>query len=194
MHRKLIRGGQRSVSARLELGASSAVLGVPAPMLVGRIASLEQLWGRAATERLAERLASARQLTEAAAILEGAIAERFAMGSTRHATRAQLALAAAERLTRANVNAVAFDLGVSERHLRRVFRDVVGVSPKVFSRLRRFRVALRAARVDAQASWASIAASAGYYDQAHLIAEFRAIAGVTPPALLSELRVAPAIG
>jgi AraC-like DNA-binding protein len=75
-----------------------------------------------------------------------------------------------------------------------VFRDTVGVSPKAFARLARFRRALRAARDNAPASWASIAASAGYYDQAHLIAEFRAIAGVTPRALLGELRTAPSLG
>ena len=100
----------------------------------------------------------------------------------------ELALDAADRLTRASVNAVADDLGVSERHLRRVFRETVGVSPKAFARLTRFHRALRAAREDGHASWASIAATAGYYDQAHLIAEFRAIAGVTPRALLGELR------
>ena len=86
------------------------------------------------------------------------------------------------------MNAVAVDLRVSERHLRRVFRETVGVSPKAFVRLARFRRALRAARHDDHASWASIAASTGYYDQAHLIAEFRAIAGVTPRAFLGELR------
>ena len=92
------------------------------------------------------------------------------------------------------MNAVAVDLGVSERHLRRVFRENVGVSPKAFAKLMRFRCALRAANEDTHASWASIAAAAGYYDQAHLIAEFRAIAGVTPSALLGELRAAPSVG
>ena len=92
------------------------------------------------------------------------------------------------------MNAVAVDLGVSERHLRRVFRETVGVSPKAFAKLTRFHRALRAARESAHASWASIAAAAGYYDQAHLIAEFRAIAGVTPRALLGELRAAPLLG
>jgi AraC-like DNA-binding protein len=89
------------------------------------------------------------------------------------------------------VRAVAVDLGVSERHLRRVFRETVGMSPKAFTRLARFQRALGAARKDARLSWASIAAAAGYYDQAHLIAEFRAIAGVTPRELLRELRAAP---
>ena len=57
-----------------------------------------------------------------------------------------------------------------------------------YLKLRRFHGALNAARQDNHANWASIAAAAGYYDQAHLVAEFRAIAGVTPRALLSELR------
>jgi AraC-like DNA-binding protein len=54
--------------------------------------------------------------------------------------------------------------------------------------------ALRAAREDAHASWTTIAAATGYYDQAHLIAEFRAIADATPSALLSELRATQSVG
>jgi AraC-like DNA-binding protein len=193
VHRKLIRDGQRVVTARLRLGAPEAVLGVPASAMAGRIVALEDLWGDAATRRLCARLAEARDTVDAPAILERAIADRLASADGRHA-RAQLALAAADRLATANVNAVAVDLGVSERHLRRVFRDTVGVSPKAFAKLTRFHRALRAAREDAHPRWASIAAAAGYYDQAHLIAEFRAIAGVTPRALLGELRAAPSVG
>jgi AraC-like DNA-binding protein len=189
VHRKLIRGGQRTVTARLRLGAPEAVLGVPASGLAGRIVALEDLWGKAATGRLCARLAEARGTVEAAAILERAIAERHAAAGGRHAP-AQLALAAADKLTSANVNSVAVDLGVSERHLRRVFRETLGVSPKAFAQLARFHRALRAAREDSRASWASIAAATGYYDQAHLIAEFRAIAGVTPRVLLGELGAA----
>jgi AraC-like DNA-binding protein len=192
-HRKLIRNGQRTVTARLHLGAHEAVLGVPASAIAGRIVALEDLWGDAATRRLCDRLAAARDTVDAAAILESAIAERVASADGRRA-RARLALDAADRLTSANVNAVADDLGVSERHLRRIFREALGVSPKAFAKLTRFHRALRAVRQDGHASWASIAAEAGYYDQAHLIAEFRAIAGVTPRALLSELRAAPSVG
>jgi AraC-like DNA-binding protein len=192
VHRKHLRKGQRSVTARLHLGAPEAVLGVPAAAIAGRIVALEDLWGDAATRRLCERLADARDTVAAAVILESAIIERLAVADERRA-RTRLALDAADRLTHANVNAVAVDLGVSERHLRRVFRDAVGVSPKAFSKLARFHRALSAAREDGHAGWASIAAAAGYYDQAHLIAEFRAIAGVTPRALLGELRADPVL-
>ena len=91
------------------------------------------------------------------------------------------------------MNAVAADLGVSERHLRRVFREAIGLSPKAFTKLTRFHRARSAARQDVHESWASIAAAAGYYDQAHLIADFRAISGVTPRALLGELRADPSL-
>lgn len=65
------------------------------------------------------------------------------------------------------------------------------MSPKTFAKVTRFLRALGAARERGHASWASIAAAAGDYDQAHLIAEFRAIAGVTPQASLGELLAAP---
>lgn len=186
VHRKLLRAGQRSVTARLRLGAHEAVLGVPASAIAGRIVALENLWGQPATRRLFERLANAGSTIDAAAILESAIAERLAIAAASR-PRARLALEAADRLMRANVNAVATDLGVSERQLRRIFRETVGVSPKKFATLARFRRALRAAREAGRANWASIAASTGYYDQAHLIAEFRSLAGATPQALLGEL-------
>jgi AraC-like DNA-binding protein len=201
VHRKLIRRGQRSVTARLALGAPEAVLGVPASEMAGRIVALEDLWGDVAARRLCARLAEARDTAAAAGVLESAIAERIAAAKgngkgRRRPARAELALAAAERLagSSGSVYAVAGELGLSERHLRRVFRETVGVSPKAFARIARFHRALGAAREDGRAGWAGIAAAAGYYDQAHLIAEFRAIAGVTPRALVGEMRGAAAIG
>jgi len=71
-----------------------------------------------------------------------------------------------------------------------VFRETIGVSPKTFAKLGRFHRALRAAREADRANWSSIAAEAGDYDQAHLIAEFRAFTGVTPRRFLDELRAA----
>jgi AraC-like DNA-binding protein len=193
VRRKHLRSGQRVAMARLHLGAAKAVLGVPDSAIAGRIVALEDLWGSATTRRLIDRLAHARDTFEAAAILEGAIAERFALAGAQRAGE-RLVLDAADRLLNANVHAVAVDLGVSERHLRRVFRETVGVGPKTFAKVTRFRRAVRAASAGNHASWATIAAAAGYYDQAHLISEFHAIAGVTPRALLGELRAAQSIG
>lgn len=189
--RKLIGAGQRTVTARLHLGAHAAVFGVPAGATAGRIVPLEDLWSHGETRRLADQLAAARDTCHAAAILERAIAARLVANAQAGPAGAQLVLSAINRLKSANVRAVARGLGVSERHLRRLFHETVGVSPKVFFRLTRFHRALRIARGNDAVRWAEIAADAGYYDQAHLIAEFRAIAGVTPRTLLAELGTMP---
>ncbi|MDH5824988.1 helix-turn-helix domain-containing protein [Luteimonas sp. RD2P54] len=188
-HRKVVPGGQRAVFARLHLSTHQAALGAPGAALAGRVVALEDLWGEAAARRLRERLAGARDTAAAAAMLERAIAERIAAAPA-PGSHARLAAEAAARLADGSVRSVACALGVSERHLRRIFRETVGVSPKAFARLARFHRALSAARRDGTTHWAAIAAAAGYFDQAHLIAEFHAIAGATPRALLAELRAA----
>lgn len=182
-HRKLIRRGQSSVTARLDVGAAVNVLGVPGALVADRITALADLWGEARTERLLDRLSGTRSQREAAEVLGAALAERRAEPDP----NAGLARAAAARLPAAPVSTVAAELGVSERHLRRVFRRTTGLGPKTFVRLFRFHHALELARDGAQTGWAGVAAAAGYYDQAHLIAEFRALAGTTPSELLREL-------
>ncbi len=72
--------------------------------------------------------------------------------------------------------------GFSRRTLQRLFRVRVGVSPKWM--LRRFRLKEAAARLDSGElqSMAGLAQQLGYYDQAHLIQDFRAIVGQSPSA------------
>ena len=137
-------------------------------------------------QRFYDRLIVTRSTVEAAVVVESAIAERLANAST-SAIFSPLAVRATARLASHSVNAVAAELGMSERQFRRVFREAVGLSPKAFTKLARFRRALTVSQDNREASWASIAACSGYYDQAHLINEFRTFAGVTPRALLHEL-------
>lgn len=191
--RKSVPRGLRAVIARLKLGTSEAVLGVSAAALAGHHVSLEELWDSGSYQRLCARLHDARDLDAAAAVLESAIAERTQRAAGFNA-RNRLAQQAATQLSGASVSEVASALGVSERHLRRTFHDSVGVSPKAYAKLARFHRALDEARTQSTPSWANIAASTGYYDQAHLISEFRAITGTTPRALLRELRESALLG
>jgi AraC-like DNA-binding protein len=193
VHRKAGDRGQRAVVARLRLGSAEPLLGGPASTIAERIVPIEDLWGAAAARRFLDRLSGARDIDDAVAILEAAVAARVAAVDSQ-CGRTRLAVDAAARLIGASVSTVAADLHMSERHLRRIFREAVGVSPKVFTRLARFHRALRAARGRGVANWAGIAVAAGYYDQAHLVAEFRAIAGAAPRAFLAELGAALSVG
>ncbi|HEX7829077.1 MAG TPA: helix-turn-helix transcriptional regulator [Thermoanaerobaculia bacterium] len=78
------------------------------------------------------------------------------------------------------VEDVADEAGISRQHLARQFRHHVGVSPKMFARVMRFRRVVDA--LDVASDWADVAAKFGYYDQSHLIADFRELAGTTPNA------------
>jgi AraC-like DNA-binding protein len=82
----------------------------------------------------------------------------------------------------ASVEEVADRVGWSTRQLQRRFKDVVGISPKLFARMQRFQRVLRA--MDGpNPDWVDAAVHCGYYDQAHLIRDFREFSGETPTAL-----------
>ena len=82
------------------------------------------------------------------------------------------------------MESVAKRLGVTARHLRRAFTESVGIGPKEFARTVRLQRAVRSAATSND--WGRIAADAGYYDQAHLIADFRELVGLTPGAFLKH--------
>lgn len=79
------------------------------------------------------------------------------------------------------IDPLAREIGISRQHLARQFVHHVGVSPKTFARVMRFRRLTESlnARTD---GWADVALEHGFYDQAHLIADFRELAGTTPDA------------
>ena len=57
----------------------------------------------------------------------------------------------------------------------------MGLTPRGFQRLARFRSALAGIDGAAGLGWAAFALEHGYCDQSHLIREFREHAGLTPP-------------
>ncbi|MGZ4550770.1 MAG: helix-turn-helix domain-containing protein [Blastococcus sp.] len=77
---------------------------------------------------------------------------------------------------------------MSVRSLQRLFAGYVGVSPKAV--LARYRLQDAAAAIDAGsgADLAELAASLGWFDQAHFSREFRAVVGTTPSAYLQRAR------
>ncbi|MGZ7078940.1 MAG: AraC family transcriptional regulator [Thermoanaerobaculia bacterium] len=84
------------------------------------------------------------------------------------------------------IDSIAASLSTSRQRLARRFDAAVGVSPKMFARVVRFRHVLREVVVPA-VDWSDIALSAGYFDQSHLIADFRQFTGTTPvPFFLSR--------
>ena len=75
---------------------------------------------------------------------------------------------------------IADKAGYSQRHFIEMFRKEVGLTPKRFHRLQRFRRVIEEVQRRSVVDWVDVALSAGYFDQAHLIHEFREFSSLTP--------------
>jgi AraC-like DNA-binding protein len=71
-------------------------------------------------------------------------------------------------------------VGVSERRLSQVFREHVGIAPKMWCRIRRFQAAARVLHNGVDVPWTELALRCGYYDQSHFANDFRAFSGINP--------------
>ena len=175
----------RSVGAQLRPSAVLPLFDATAADLAGRHTPLEQLWGRSAVTAR-ERLLDAGSLERQLLVFEHLLLERLPRvcgvhPAVAHAL-AQLSATPARSLA---VRDVVRESGYSHRRFIELFRRSVGLTPKRYQRLSRFRAALAAVDLDAPPTWADLALAAGYSDQAHFSREFRAFSGVTPGAYLA---------
>lgn len=180
--------GVAAVIVRFKPGWSRALFGVAASELTDRYVSLDDAWGTQ-LDGLCGELVAARGATEVVSRLSDAFARR-----ARDATESMSASLArrAVRLLEddeARVDRVAARLGVSARHLRRAFVESIGVGPKDYARTIRLQRAVRRAKTSSD--WARIATDAGYYDQAHLIGDFRQLIGLTPVEYVNAISADP---
>ncbi|OXM85697.1 helix-turn-helix domain-containing protein [Paenibacillus rigui] len=77
---------------------------------------------------------------------------------------------------------------ISARQMNRKFDQWIGMGPKRFSEIVRFQAIVRAIRDGQQLNWSELALQYGFFDQAHLIREFRRFYGDTPGAAMEEYR------
>lgn len=160
--------------------------GMPLHELADRMVALDDLLGSAGTS-LRDRLGEEPDWQRRFDIVEAFVATRLS-----EAPSAQPAVAwAYEALVRtggdARIAAVAKKLDWSRKHLAQKFRSEIGLGPKAVARIMRFNRAQALARDSLQNGWADIAVASGYADQAHLVREFRELAGETPTAWQARL-------
>jgi len=145
---------------------------------------LEAFWGRSAGE-LRARLATAAPARRFA-LLENALLARWRHSWRRHAA-VSLALDAFEQSRgNARIRAAAKRIGLSQRRFIQVFSREIGLTPKIYCRVRRFQRARKAIENSTAPNWAALAVNCGYFDQSHLIRDFRAFSGLSSAALVSR--------
>jgi AraC-like DNA-binding protein len=157
---------------RLHAGRGPLLLGVPADELRDLTVLLEDVWGAARSRVLTEKVCERPS---------PALAE-WATTSGGGNPFGELVRTLLDR--GCSVGAVADAVGYSPRQLHRRLLPVFGYGPQHLGRVLRLMRAVTDA--DSGHPWSDVAQRAGFVDQAHLVREMRALAGVTPTGLLAE--------
>lgn len=156
-------------------GGAFPFLGMPAGELHNLDVTLEDLWGAQAACDLHERLVAAPAPDAKFDLLEATL---IARASTLH--REGAVPWAIRALHKSSVAEVTSAIGMSGRGFIDAFRRETGYTPKVFHRVRRFQRLLRRVHGNRDVNWSDAALACGYYDQSHLIRDFRAFSGLNP--------------
>lgn len=166
-----------TVGVHFKPGGASLFFNVSAEEMSGLVVSLEDLWG-SAIRSLREQLMELASPREQVRILEAFLLARAGRSFEVNPALA-ISLDAFEDPHLSSVAEVNRRTGFSPKRLAQLFREAVGLTPKSFWRVRRFRAAVRALDLGVLGS-ADLACEHGYFDQPHFLREFRALAGSTP--------------
>ena len=178
-------GRSEGIQVNLSPPAAYALLRVPMDELARRTVPLEALFGRHA-DRLVERLRDAASWDARLSLLEQTLAARLAAARPPSPGVEWAWRRLRETHGRVRVATLCDELGWSRRRLAARFRHEVGLPPKAVARLVRLERAIDLLEGDASPGWAALALACGYYDQAHLVNEFRAITGTTPTTFVAD--------
>lgn len=177
---------------RFRPGGAFTFLRHDAESLTDAVHDLEAVLGASS---LRDRILSGTTPAERFAHAEAWLLERADGNLDIHPTVRYLAA----RLGHGRVGDLIETTGFTDRHVLSLFRRHLGLSPKQFARIQRFRTLLRSLRGGEvnpwltgprlpPQDWARLAAEHGYSDQSHLAHEFRALAGLTPGTYVTAYR------
>jgi AraC-like DNA-binding protein len=173
------------VGVHFRPGGAFPFFAPPAAELRDARVPLEDLWGGAAAV-LHEQLVAAPTAAARFALLERTLLARAARPLARHPSVAY-ALGALDTAAQAvTVASVTRETGLSARRFIELFSREVGLTPKLFARVRRLQAVLRRLEDPAGAAWVEVALEHGYFDQPHLIRDFQRFTGLAPTAYLAR--------
>jgi len=167
------------------LGMGYSFCPIPATELTDRSLPLDELL-LGESERITERMVLARTFQERVRIFERFMEERMSL--LQEIPDNLLSIIATIYRNAGYLAGEALESYpcYSERHVRRLFEKYVGITPILLKSIIRHQKTLRALNVEPKQDMAGLAFQQGYYDQSHLIREFKRFQGCTPTQFISE--------
>jgi AraC-like DNA-binding protein len=152
---------------------------LPLSELSNRSLGLDELYGDRAW-RVVEALAEGGDWDRRFDLLDALIAERIARARSPRPEIQWAWRKLQETTGKLEIGDLAEELGWSHKHLIAQFRDQLGTPPKRVGRILRFQRTIERIGASDAPRWVELAFDCGYFDQSHMIREFRALAGCTP--------------
>jgi Helix-turn-helix domain/Domain of unknown function (DUF6597) len=165
--------GRPVLGFRIRPGAVAGVLGVPASDVLDDRVEVVELWGDDG-RRVVDAMLDTGDVHGASEAFESMLAARLAAVDVD-----PLADALAQWAQQPG-RLDAFDLGLSERQLRRRCITAFGYGPTTLRRILRFQRAVHLLQSSPALSLADVALASGHADQAHMTNEFNELGGLTP--------------
>jgi AraC-like DNA-binding protein len=168
------------LSVRMPPLGAYRLLGLPMARIAHDVIELDDVLGPAVVG-VHERLGEARSAGEQFGILCEFARERLARSRVQLRADARIAVDLLARSDGADrIENICRSLAVSRKHLRALFDSHIGLSPKTYARMFRFRRVVEHVQSGRRLDWTRVALSCGYYDQAHFNHEFREFSGMSP--------------
>ncbi|WP_284644735.1 helix-turn-helix transcriptional regulator [Paenibacillus silviterrae] len=174
---------------RLYTETADRILKCPVSAFLSHHVYLEEIWG-AAGLRMAEALVTAKAVSDMITIMESQLKQLLSLADLSTGSLIQAGMKSMY-FCKGNMTGslLAEKLGYSERHVRRVFAQELGVSPKEMLGIVRFQCMLQELHSGNYSSLTEAAVNYGYYDQSHFIKSFKRYYGLLPKQLASMERV-----
>lgn len=186
-HHALIEptGRVKLFGVRFHPGGAYRVFHFPVSELTNRIISFGDVWSRFGKE-LTEKIEGARSIRERINLIEKAFITRLDQLHDDNKLIDAVVKMIVARDGLVSIDRLQKNLAISDRHLERKFKTVVGISPKFLCRILRFQKVFHAVELHQKLGWSFIALECGYYDQAHFIRDFKEFSGQNPSAFFNE--------
>jgi AraC-like DNA-binding protein len=172
-----------TIGVHFKPGGAFPFLGLPAADIQNQQVALHDLWGQAASDMREELLeaASVDQMFE--------VLEKWLLRQASRIERHPAVVYALKEFRPGHARGVldvTDRIGISPKRFIQLFQKEVGLTPKLFCRVRRFQKVLHSVAMGERIEWADVALHCGYFDQAHFIHDFRAFSGLNPSTYIAQ--------
>lgn len=173
-------GAQMGFQVNFTLLGAYRFLNITMSDIANRVLDLGDLLGDAEADRLADSLQDAGTWPARFDLMDRLLMRRLHGGRPMSPDVAWALKALQTSRGARSIGALSRDLSCSRKTLIQRFHAQVGLAPKAVAGILRFAHATQRIRAADEESWADLAVSCGYYDQAHFNRDFRRYSGRTP--------------